>query len=580
MERSRATWDGKRPPRSIYEVWDFIGIHLRRLKDRVHENTEQFYGNEDRIHYLCNVNEALKVALDNEKDLNRIGNLFELEQLLRLSPSDSIRSYLLQKAVDVLKPYADRTKIAAAQLQEVKQLFQNDVLRPLETYCSTYVKLGITDDHFYSALRSKTAKIRAILKHFDKVSNSLRQDGAASGDHFCDSHFSQELSLQFNCDTVGMIRVVPDLIQKLEMVIATGQDWLRSDKVYVEQIREEIETGHLVLKERESDFQKAKFEYDRLFLMVKQKQLELDEMDDDRDVILKELSRLEAKKTKVEMETLAVAKTLHGCRDQIRDLYSATGRHTAQADDVDGDNPDDRTISQSHSSYKSRLCKDASSYDAKLDYLRRKGKYLEKKLAHRRTVLAELDSAEAELQKLAKKLKTSGRRKAKCLEEVTSQKALLEILEQTLGKRLNLMTNDVTDGSQQRSSKPRRRKAKQRRKKIRSKRSEELSRAFRLVKNNIGHNWKDLARTLPYHDEKELSEIDIEIKAIEYENQGQLKEQAYQSLVRWYNRAGKRASVELLSEALRDIRQNRLADTIEKEVVGKTPDYSETEVTQ
>jgi hypothetical protein len=96
------------------------------------------------------------------------------------------------------------------------------------------------------------------------------------------------------------------------------------------------------------------------------------------------------------------------------------------------------------------------------------------------------------------------------------------------------------------------------------------------VKNNIGYNWKDLARCLPYGDKKELTEIDNEIKVIEYENQGQLKEQAYQSLLKWYSHVGRRASVDLLSEALRDIDQNRLADSIEK-IDYKTPDTSEAE---
>ena len=89
-----------------------------------------------------------------------------------------------------------------------------------------------------------------------------------------------------------------------------------------------------------------------------------------------------------------------------------------------------------------------------------------------------------------------------------------------------------------------------------------------------------MARTLPYGDEKDLSEIDIEIRAIEYANRGQLKEQAYQSLLKWYNHTGKRASVELLTESLRDIKQHRLADTIEMEVVQKTEHNSETEITQ
>ena len=88
-----------------------------------------------------------------------------------------------------------------------------------------------------------------------------------------------------------------------------------------------------------------------------------------------------------------------------------------------------------------------------------------------------------------------------------------------------------------------------------------------------------MARCLPYGDEKrELSEVDNEIRVIEYENQGQLKEQAYQSLLKWYSHMGRRASVDVLSEALRDIRENRLAESVEKEVAQKsTTDTSGTE---
>ena len=53
----------------------------------------------------------------------------------------------------------------------------------------------------------------------------------------------------------------------------------------------------------------------------------------------------------------------------------------------------------------------------------------------------------------------------------------------------------------------------------------DLHKAFRIVKNNIGLGWKDLARTLPYAPAKAMTELNNEIKAIEYENQGQLKEQ-------------------------------------------------------
>ena len=99
--------------------------------------------------------------------------------------------------------------------------------------------------------------------------------------------------------------------------------------------------------------------------------------------------------------------------------------------------------------------------------------------------------------------------------------------------------------------------------------------AFTMIKNNIGQQWKDLARALPhYNSDQEIDETNTEIRAIEYEHQGQLKEQAYQSLVRWHKHCGMRASVEVLNQSLRDIKENRLADSIERDVLGYGQDSS------
>ena len=95
----------------------------------------------------------------------------------------------------------------------------------------------------------------------------------------------------------------------------------------------------------------------------------------------------------------------------------------------------------------------------------------------------------------------------------------------------------------------------------------DLYKAFRIVKNGIGHGWKDLARSLPYSPAKELIEINNEITSIEYRNTGQLKEQSLQALLAWYGHCGKKASVPELCKTLRELNENRLADNIEKVVL-------------
>lgn len=58
-------------------------------------------------------------------------------------------------------------------------------------------------------------------------------------------------------------------------------------------------------------------------------------------------------------------------------------------------------------------------------------------------------------------------------------------------------------------------------------------------------------------------EINNEIKLIEGENKGHLREQAYQALIRWHCHNGRKASLSALKQALRDIQENRLADHVE-----------------
>ena len=45
--------------------------------------------------------------------------------------------------------------------------------------------------------------------------------------------------------------------------------------------------------------------------------------------------------------------------------------------------------------------------------------------------------------------------------------------------------------------------------------------------------------------------------------------QAYQCLFRWYTHNGRRASVDRLKETLRELNENRLADSIEIDVTGE-----------
>ena len=451
----RLHWDGDTPPVRIEQVWNFLAIKLRQVRKGMSQVHDLFYERKDRGAFMRSVAGALKEVIG-EGETARIVNVSHLEQVILKQKSVTGQSFRLSpgrqgRAIQTLEAFAEKILMVSTKLESLRASLEWDILRHIRQHCSNYVSLGISDDDFYISLRARTLSIKDILGQFDLLLKFLGEEGTDTPSMvlFSDCDFSLEISISTDCEMFPLLRIAPDLIQKLDTVLDVAQDWLRSDKVYVEQVQREIAKTRTKFTDVKGKFETVKLEYDKTFTKLKQKQSQYDDSDMTNEDLWRGLSKLEATRTRLDIDIAILDKNICVCRENMQDMGSASTR-TSQSgvasgrllsrrqsrDDVYSTRALPRDGSVAHSSYMTQLSKDADAHHTKLETLHQKRILVKKEIAEKRALLIELEANETEIHYLSKKLRNAGKLKSKCKHKLNTITSHIQNLEQLLLARL------------------------------------------------------------------------------------------------------------------------------------------------
>jgi len=151
------------------------------------------------------------------------------------------------------------------------------VLLPLRTFCKptqqiiSREEMGLKKDASDSSVKSNShqqlEKIEFfIVETMNSVKERLWHQDVIREDKFSKKGISQEISEQIDCKRFGVVRLIPDIIQKLESVVQQSTIWLKHDLWYTQSSKSALCRAHRRCLKTEKLWQQACQIHERLYV--------------------------------------------------------------------------------------------------------------------------------------------------------------------------------------------------------------------------------------------------------------------------------------------------------------------------
>jgi len=251
--------------RAYLEGLDFIRTKIAETEQNVQQLRMSFYDcqevtQENSESYLKKCNENLLMG-NNELRRKNVklevidGEMRIVEMVNRLRKSAEVD----KGEIAFISQFWENIRQAVEETKIVVEKFQTNVLDRLNENCTSYndadINLEVSNRYteeistYLASLERELTNMRLLIKSYE---SGIHQD------LFTPSDFTEKLVVSCDLKAFPILRLIPDLTEKIESVCALSRKWLERDEQYMYEVNNYIKETRNRTKQREADLKNHK----------------------------------------------------------------------------------------------------------------------------------------------------------------------------------------------------------------------------------------------------------------------------------------------------------------------------------
>jgi hypothetical protein len=401
-------WQGDEPPLSIQDVYDYIDRELKNLKVRLTTKIEKaFYGGIDPIQFVIHLEEIFKSKHRAKRLKNlipKVASWADLNLFFRTSNEvhrpGGIRDAGFNKDLNTfVHAFQRAVKSLAELLDEVRDLYTI-----VQSFCRNYQSLEGEFD-----LKWARATNLDLKNNLQGVTILLNESQTGINIKiFSSDKFSLEVAETCDTKRYPVLRLFPDVFQKVHLVLHLLGKWRANDQIYLEDVQFKLIKAKRLQRLKQEEYNTLELEHGNVLSGIVERRVRARarEMRERSRQLDNEIAKLQSlrrsmatERTQTEQEVLERKRAMFGARDSV-DVSLATTDITKDIDNILGSKKDIEVLGKKMKS----LAKSIKLNDHDLANREREKQELEREYGEMRTATSRSNQLAYERTELSKEI--------------------------------------------------------------------------------------------------------------------------------------------------------------------------------